>query len=75
MGTIKPFAGAFTGNELAVVRIAVRSDQVSRIRIGTGNHQRGYAEHVSRQTRRNQLLNRFLGWDKDFPAHVSAFLH
>lgn len=75
MGAIEPFAGALAGDELAVVRIAVRGDQVSRVRIGTGNDQRWHAEHVSSQTRGNQLLNRFLCRNQHLTAHMSALLH
>ncbi|SAI54292.1 Uncharacterised protein [Enterobacter hormaechei] len=75
MCAIEPFAGTFAGNEFAVIRVAVRGDQVRRVRIGTGNHQRRHAEHVSSQTRGNQLLDRFLGWHQHFPAHMPALLH
>ena len=75
MGAVEAFAGTFAGDEFAVVRVAVRGDQVRRVRIGTGNHQRRHAEHVSSQTRGNQLLNRFLSRNQHLTAHVSAFLH
>ena len=75
MGTVEAFTGTLACDELAVVRVAVRGDQVRRVRIGTGNHQRRHAEHVSSQTRRNQLLYGFLCRNEHLTAHVSAFLH
>ncbi len=75
MGAVKTFAGAFAGNKTAVIGIAVGGDQICRIRIGTRNHQRRDAHHISGQTRSNQFLNRLLRGDQHLAAHMAAFLH
>lgn len=75
MGTVEPFAGALAGNELAVVRVAVRGNQIRRVSIGTGNNQRRDAHHVCRQTGRHQFLDSFLSRYQHLAAHVTAFFH
>ncbi len=59
----------------AVVRIAVGGDQVGRVGVGAGDHQRRHAEHVGRQTRGDQLLDRFLRGHQHLAAHMAALLH
>ncbi|MNV00673.1 hypothetical protein D3C71_908440 [compost metagenome] len=75
MGTIEPFAGALASDEFAIIRIAIRGNQIRRIRISTGDNQRRHTQHIRRQTRGNQLLDRFLRRDQHFTAHMTAFLH
>src|SRR5215469_15967786 len=68
------FDGPFADNEFAVVRIAVAGDQLCRISVGARDHERRYTKHVGGETGGDQLLYRFLGWDKNFSAQVSALL-
>lgn len=52
MGAVETFADTFASNKTTVIRISVGGDHICRIRIGTSNHQRRDAHHVS-----GQLLN------------------
>ena len=42
--------------------------------VGTCHDQRGYAHHIGRESRRNQLLDRLDGRDQYLAAQVSALL-
>ncbi len=75
MGTEEAFRRALAGDEGAVIRIAIGSQQVGRIGVGAGDHQRRHAEHVGRQARGDQFLDRFLRGHQHFAAHMAAFLH
>ena len=75
MGAEEAFRRALTGDEGAVIRIAIGGQQVGRIGVGAGDHQRRHAEHVGRQARGDQFLDRFLRRHQHFAAHMAAFLH
>ena len=75
MGAEEAFRRALAGDEGAVIRIAIGRQQVGRIGVGTGDHQRRHAEHVGGQASGDQLLDRFLCRHQYFAAHMTAFLH
>ncbi len=49
MGAEEAFRRALAGDEGAVIRIAIGGQQVGRIGVGAGDHQRRHAEHVGRR--------------------------
>ncbi|CQR22690.1 Uncharacterised protein [Yersinia enterocolitica] len=75
MSAEESFSSAIASNEFAIMRVTIRSQQISGISIGTGNQQCWYTKNVGSQTGSDQLLNRFLSRYQNFTAHMTTFLH
>lgn len=73
MRTVEPFAGTFASDELAIVWVAIRRNQIGCVSIGTRNHQRRNTHNVCSQTGCHQFLDSFLSRHRDFAAHVTTF--
>ena len=74
MDAEEAFHRALAGKEDAVVGIDVAGQQMRAVGVGAGQHQRGNAQHVGSETRRDELLHRFLGRHQDLAAQVAALL-
>ncbi|MNL00956.1 hypothetical protein D3C87_1214080 [compost metagenome] len=72
---VETFLGTFASHEWLVVRVAVRSQQVSGVGVGTGQDDGRSTGNVSSQASSGQLLYGFLGRNQYLAAHVAAFLH
>jgi hypothetical protein len=67
--------GTLASHERLVVRVAVGSQQVGSVGVGTGQDDGRYTGNVSSQTGSGQLLYGFLGRNQHLAAHVAALLH
>ena len=68
------FLGALAGDERAVGFVDVGGEQERAVGVGARDHQRGDVEHVGREPRRDQLLDRLLRRHQHLAAHVAALL-
>ncbi|MNN02571.1 hypothetical protein D3C81_1152350 [compost metagenome] len=75
LDAVEALRRALAGDERCIVRVEVAGQQVGRFGIGPRQHDRRHTQHVSRQTRRRQLLDGFLGRHQHLAAHVAALLH
>ena len=62
------------GQELLVAVIAVGGQETRRVGVGAGDEQGRDVEHVGRQPRRDQLVDRLLRRHEHLAAHVAALL-